>query len=232
MDLRNIKAITFDCYGTLIDWESGLTAVLQSILQAHNIHEDKDSLLERYARIEAAEEAGDYRNYKLILATVLKRLGGELRFSPTDDEYHQFSHSVGNWPAFADTAQALGQLKQRFRLVIISNVDDDLFARTNVHLGIEFGDIITAEQSGAYKPSEKMFSHALERIGLPVDEILHVAQSIYHDIVPAQKLGLKTVWINRRQGLSGFGATPAAVATPDFEFPDLKSLAALLADQS
>lgn len=231
MNLRNIKVITFDCYGTLIDWESGLAASLQSILSRHNIHEDKESLLERYARIEAAEQARDYRTYKRILAAVLNHLGSELRFTPTEDESQQFSLSVGDWPAFADTAPALRMLKQRFGLVIISNVDDDLFARTNVQLGIEFDDIITAEQVGAYKPSARMFSCALERIGLPVDEVLHVAQSIYHDIVPAQKLGLKTVWINRRHGLSGSGATPRAVAVPDHELPDLMSLEALLHDQ-
>ena len=130
-----------------------------------------------------------------------------------------------DWVPFSDTVNALKKLKAKFKLAILSNVDDDLFAISAKHLKVKFDYIITAEQIRSYKPSLNNFKFAIKKIGIPKDKILHIAQSLYHDIAPAKELGLSTIWINRRNGKEGFGATPPASAKPDMEFPDLKSLA-------
>jgi 2-haloacid dehalogenase len=136
-----------------------------------------------------------------------------------------FGDSVGDWPAFADSTDALRSLHKRFRLGVITNCDDDLFARSNERLGVDFDWVVTAQQAGSYKPDSHNFDVAFERLGLPRDRILHVAQSLFHDHVPAKRLGLSTVWINRRHDRPGSGATPPAEATPDLELPDMASLA-------
>jgi 2-haloacid dehalogenase len=129
-----------------------------------------------------------------------------------------------DWQPFPDTVEALQTLKERYKLAIISNVDDGLFALTACHLQVEFDWIITAEQAGTYKPSPNNFALALERIGMAPEKVVHVAESLFHDHVPAKKLGLSTVWVHRRANKGGFGATPPANAEPDLEVPDLKSL--------
>jgi 2-haloacid dehalogenase len=136
---------------------------------------------------------------------------------------------VGAWPAFSDSAAALAALHRRFRLGAITNCDDDLFAASNRRLGEPFDHVVTAEQVGSYKPDERNFEYAFEVLGVPRDRILHVAQSLYHDHVPAKRLGLTTVWVDRRGGRSGSGATPPAAATPDLVVPDMASLAAMAA---
>ena len=138
-----------------------------------------------------------------------------------------FSGSVGDWPAFPDSAAALAALKARFRLGVITNCDDDLFAHSNRRLGVEFDWVITAQQARGYKPNPANFVFAFERIDVPRERILHVAQSLFHDHVPAKALGMTTVWIDRRQGRDGFGATPPAEAVPDLVVPDMRSFAAL-----
>ena len=225
IDYRLIDALTFDCYGTLIDWETGLAEAFSPILAAHGVPMDQDDVLTRYARHEAAAESGRYQRYTAVLAAGLRGVATELGFSPTDDEVAAFSRSVEDWPAFPDSADALARLKQRFRLGVITNCDDDLFAASNRRLGVEFDWIVTAEQVAAYKPSEANFLVAFERIGLPRDRIVHVAQSLFHDHVPAQRLGLTTVWINRRHDRQGSGATPPAAASPDATYPDMAAFA-------
>jgi 2-haloacid dehalogenase len=160
-----------------------------------------------------------------VLAGCLRALGEELGFTPTDDEARTFGASVTEWPAFDDSPAALQQLKQRFKLAVITNCDDDLFAASNRRLGVEFDWIVTAEQARGYKPREANFTYAFERIDVPRERILHVAQSLFHDHVPAKALGMTTVWIDRRQGRAGGGATPPADATPDATFADLAGFA-------
>ena len=226
LDYASFDALTFDTYGTLIDGETGLVEAFRPILHAHAIDSTADDLLARYARHEAAAEAGPYRSYRDVLASGLHGVASELGFEPATAEVDAFGGSVIDWPAFPDSAAALARLKERFRVGVITNCDDDLFAGSNRRLGIEFDVIVTAQQVRAYKPAEAGFHEAFERLGLPRERILHVAQSLYHDHVTAQRLGLATVWIDRRQGRSGAGATPPAETTPDATFPDMASFAA------
>lgn len=227
LTLRDFDAMTFDCYGTLIDWESGLAQALQPILRAHDIHLSDDQALEAFAAAEAAAEQGIYAPYREVLAAALRAVGERLGFAPSAAEQQRFSDSVGDWPPFADSAEALARIKRRFRLGVITNCDDDLFARSSRRLGVAFDWVITAQQARSYKPALRNFELAFERIDVPRARILHVAQSLYHDHVPAKQVGLATVWVNRRHDKAGFGATPPAAAAPDLEVPDLHTLTEL-----
>jgi 2-haloacid dehalogenase len=227
VDFGRFDAVTFDCYGTLIDWEQGILNELQPVLAPRGIDVAEDELLRRYARHEAALEAGPYLPYRAVLAESLRRLCAELGFSPSDDEARDFAQSIVAWPAFRDTAPALQRLDERFRLGVITNCDRDLFALSSRRLGVTFDWIVTAEDARAYKPSHAPFELAFETIDVPRERILHAAQSLFHDHVPAQALGLTTVWVDRRLGRPGSGATPPASATADLTVPDLRSLAAV-----
>ena len=226
LDYGEFDALTFDCYGTLIDWETGLSDAFRPIMQVHDIDAGDDDVLARYARHEAAAEAGPYRSYRDVLAAGLHGVAAELGFEPTERETAAFSASVADWPAFSDSAEALARLRSRYRLGVITNCDDDLFAASSERLGVDFDWVVTAQQVGAYKPDERTFRVAFQRLGLPRERILHVAQSLFHDHAPAQRLGLRSVWIDRRHGRAGSGATPEASATPDATFPDMASFAA------
>jgi 2-haloacid dehalogenase len=227
LDFGRFDALTFDCYGTLIDWETGILRGLRRVLDPRGVAATDDELLEAYARAEADIEAGPYRRYRDVLAEALRRVARAQGVAPSDDEVSAFGGSVGDWPAFPDSAAALARLKARYRLGVITNCDDDLFALSNRRLGVEFDWIVTAQQVGSYKPNGRNFEVALERIGLPQDRILHVAQSLFHDHVPARRLGLATAWIDRRAGRTGFGATPPAEASPDLAVADMASFAEL-----
>ena len=227
LDFGRIEALTFDCYGTLIDWEAGILAGLRRVLAPHRVAATDDDLLESYAAAEADLEAGPYRSYREVLGESLRRVARGHGVEATTDEMGAFGGSVGNWPAFPDSPAALGRLKARFRLGVITNCDDDLFALSNRRLGVAFDWVVTAQQVGAYKPDRRNFEVALERLGLPRERVLHVAQSLFHDHVPAKALGLATAWIDRRRGRPGFGATPPADATPDLVAPDMATFAEL-----
>lgn len=227
IDFGNFDALTFDCYGTLIDWERGLLNALQPILAPQGIEAEEDDLLERFARHEAPLEAGEYLPYREILARSLRALCNDFGFVPSEEDVAEFSNSVGAWPAFPDSARALRRLAERFKLGVITNCDADLFARSNMRLGVTFDWIITAQQARSYKPSLSNFAVAFDTLQVPRERILHVAQSLYHDHAPAKQLGLTTVWINRRHGKPGHGATPAAEAAPDLTVPDMDTFAEL-----
>jgi 2-haloacid dehalogenase len=227
LDYGRFEALTFDCYGTLIDWEAGLAAAFRPILRDHGISIDDEDVLVRYAGYEAAAEAGPYLRYREVLATGLRGVAADFGFEPTAMEVERFAGSVVDWPAFPDSAAALSRLHDRFRLGVITNCDEDLFAASSVRLGVDFDWIVTAQQVGSYKPAEANFHTAFERLGLPRDRILHVAQSLFHDHVPAKRLGLSSVWIDRRHDRPGAGATPRVeAAAPDATFPDMASFAA------
>lgn len=207
-----IKALSFDCYGTLIDWESGILAALAP-WQAR-AGAEREALLAAFARHESTIEAEQPDLlYPQVLGKVMGGLGKEFDAEVSEAEARAFGASVGDWPAFPDTAAALASLKQRFQLVILSNVDRASFARSNTHLKVEFDLICTAEDIGSYKPARANFDYLLARLderGIAPGELLHVAQSLFHDHAPALAMGLQTAWIDRRAGKAGGGATLAA----------------------
>ena len=223
LDFDAFDALTFDCYGTLIDWEAGLLGAFAPVLVAHDVTIDDEALLVRYAAHEARLEAGPYLRYRDVLAEGLRGVGTELGFRPTDAEATAFGGSVVDWPAFPDSAAALARLTGRYRLGVLTNCDDDLFAASEERLGIRFDWIVTAEQVGSYKPSPANFERLLATVDVPSDRILHVAQSLYHDHAPAKRMGLTSVWIDRRHDRPGAGATPPAAATADATFPSMAS---------
>ena len=219
--------LTFDCYGTLIDWEAGILAALRAPVRAHGIEADDETLLADFGRHESAVEAGPYLAYRDVLGEVLGRLLGERGAEPTDAERAAFGGSVADWPAFPDSPAALARLHERFQLGVITNCDDDLFAASQARLGVTFDHLVTAQQARRYKPNPRGFELMFERVGLPPARILHVAQSLFHDHVPAKRLGLTTVWVDRRAGRAGSGATPPADAAFDLVVPDMATLASL-----
>jgi 2-haloacid dehalogenase len=225
-DFSRFAVFTFDCYGTLINWEAGLLAALRPILSAHGKNPDDATLLKLYGDFEQRAEQGEFHPYRQVLESVVRRFGAELGFVPTPEEAGSLPQSLPGWKPWPDTVRALQALKARFRLAILSNVDDDLFLATRPHLGVEFDEVITAQQAQAYKPSLKMFELALRRIDAPAHRVLHVGQSIYHDVIPAQALGLATVWVNRPSARPGAGAAKAANAKPDVTVTSLAELAA------
>lgn len=227
IEFDNYEVLTFDCYGTLIDWESGILAAIRPILSVHNVNLSNEQILEIFAELETEQEKGEYLKYKEVLTRVVQNLGERLGFAPDSAELDFLANSLKNWQPFTDTVEALKELKKKFKLAVISNIDDDLFAFSANKLDVKFDWVITAEQVKSYKPSLNNFKLAIEIIGLPSEKILHVAQSIYHDIIPAQSLGLSTVWVNRRGSKEGFGATPSASGQPDLEVPDLKTLVSM-----
>ncbi len=227
LDFSRFQCLTFDCYGTLVDWETGILEALRPILAAHRRQLSDEGILELYAALEAEIEAGEYRPYRAVLEEVVRRFGVRLAFSPTLEEAQSLPDWLRYWKPFPDTVAALRKLKTRYKLAIISNTDDDLFAQTAQRLEVPFDQVITAQQARSYKPSLHNFETAVARIGLPAERILHVAQSLFHDVVPAKRLGLTAVWVNRRAGKRGVGATPQVLVRPDLEVPDLATLAGI-----
>jgi 2-haloacid dehalogenase len=229
LDFSRFEILTFDCYGTLINWEDGILRCLHCILAAHGKGTDDVTILQLYGDFEAHAEQGAYRRYRDVLQSVVRQFGEQLGFAPTEAEVHSLPESLPNWKPWPDTVSALFELQNRFRLAVVSNTDDDLFAATQPQLGVEFDQVITAQQAHAYKPSLKIFELALNRVGVPAHRILHVGQSVYHDVLPAQSLGLATVWVNRPSARAGVGAVKAADAHPDLQVASLAELAAACA---
>lgn len=227
LDFDAFDVLTFDCYGTLIDWETGLLAALRGPLDRRDITASDEEVLGAFARHEAELEGGSYRTYREVLGGVLDALLGHFGAAPNAEERAAFGGSVADWPAFADSAAALATLHERFKLGVITNCDDDLFAASEARLGTRFDWVVTAQQAKRYKPNPRGFELMFERVGLPPARILHVAQSLFHDHVTAKRLGLSTVWVDRRMGREGGGATPPANATPNLIVPDMATLAAL-----
>ena len=226
-DLTRFQALTFDCYGTLIDWESGILGTLRPILAAHGRQVLDTEVLRVYSEIEPRIQAAVYQRYRAILGQVVEEMGQRFAFTPTMTEKQSLPESLQHWQPFPDTVEALRKLKQRYQLYIISNIDDDMIAASARHLQVPFDGIITAQQVGAYKPSLQNFEVALERIKLPKEKILHVAGSLFHDVVPTRQIGITNCWVNRRQGKPA-GASGTADIKPDLEVRDLAELAAMI----
>ncbi|MBT3170404.1 MAG: haloacid dehalogenase type II [Rhodospirillaceae bacterium] len=230
MRISDYSALTFDCYGTLIDWERGMLAGLAPWLQRAGVTADENELLVAYGRHETVVQTENPAlPYRDIVARVLGRLAGDFNAAASQDEMREFGNSVGLWPPFPDSVEAMAYLRRHFKLVAITNVDNRSFARTHLLLGEPFHAVVTAEDVGSYKPAHENFHYAFERLAemaVPRDKILHVAQSLYHDIAPARTLGLANVWVDRQTG-RGSGMTPPTDAAPDLRVATMEELAAL-----
>lgn len=233
MNLRDFRVLTFDCYGTLIDWETGILAVLRPWAAREGVAADDAALLAAFAEAEsAAQAARPGALYPDILRDTHARIAAKFGTAPDPAAAAALGDSVGDWPAFPDSPPALAQLKQWHKLVIVSNVNRDSFAKSRKKLGVEFDSVVTAEEVGAYKPDPLMFHRALEvaeSLGASPDKVLHVAQSLFHDHVPAKRSGLATVWVRRPSPRGKFGAArdPGESITPDWTVSSLAELVEL-----
>ena len=231
MKLTDFEALSFDCYGTLIDWEAGIADVLRPWSTAYGLDLSDEELLAEYSTHEAKAEVDHPSDlYPQILARSMHELGVDLGVPVSGSEAEALARSVPDWPAFPDSVGALQRLSQRFKLIILSNVDRASFAGSNQRLGVEFTSILTAQDIGSYKPAPRNFEALTAeamRLGVGPGKLLHVAQSLFHDHVPAKAAGLPTVWINRRHNRPGWGATPAPSSdiTPDWTFPSMAAFA-------
>jgi len=231
MRLGDFSVLTFDCYGTLIDWETGICAAVQPWLERAGASVTREQILAAFAKAEAPQQAAtpDLR-YPELLARVHLRMAEQLGVAPDAEAAAAFGRSIADWPAFRDSPEALAYLERHYRLVILSNVDRASFARSQEKLAIAFDAVYTAEDVGSYKPDPRNFEYLLARLGeqgIARSQILHTAESLYHDHMPAKRFGLATCWIHRRAGRSGHGATraPEAEVTPDFRFATLGEMA-------
>ncbi|MFD2237977.1 haloacid dehalogenase type II [Aureimonas populi] len=230
MRLSDYTTLTFDCYGTLIDWESGIVENLAPLLARLPQAPGRDAILQAHARHESAQQAATpTMPYTRLLATVYRRLAEEWGVPVSWEECKAYGASVGRWPAFPDSAEALGYLKRFYKLVILSNVDAESFAGSNERLGVAFDAVYTAEDIGSYKPSPRNFEYMLEKLrtlGVEKAQILHTAESMFHDHAPANAFGLASAWIYRRHGREGFGATmhPGDMPRYDIRFNSMAEL--------
>jgi len=227
MDFTSIRLITFDCYGTLIDWESGMLRAMRPLFAGVA----DETLLKLYSEIEPELQSGDYLPYRRVLAEAVREIGNRLSSPVSEIEAEAYAESLKQWQPFPDTVAALQSLATHCKLAIISNIDDDLFAATREHLKVDFEFVVTAQQVRSYKPSLNHFHEAIHRAGkagITQDQMLHAAESRHHDIAPANVLDLKNVWVNRRFGRQGSGATRPASAAPMLEVHSLAELAAAL----
>jgi len=215
--------ITFDCYGTLIDWESGITTAFIAEAARNGATLDRDAIFEAYMHVEPEVESGPFAGYREVLTQTAREVASRLGWSLDPSRAYFLADSLASWQPFADTLPALKRLASRYRLGILSNVDDDLIASTLQHFsGVHFDLVVTAQQVNSYKPAYAHFEVARRRLG--VARWLHAAQSYFHDVVPATTLGIPVAWINRHGE-----AAPLGGATPDREFDTLTELADWLA---
>lgn len=228
MAFASIRLVTFDCYGTLIDWESGMLAAMRPIFSRDGRTVPDPQLLEQYGEIEAELESGPYLAYRQVLSLAAQEMGRRLRVPISEQQGAAFAESLTRWQPFPDTVTALQSMAGKFRLGIISNVDDDLFAETRKKLGVDFDFVVTAQQVQSYKPSLRNFQEAMRRGCVETGQILHAGQSLYHDIAPANALGISNVWVNRPSVRPGSGAAKPAVAQPTYQVRSLAELAELL----
>ena len=231
MHLSDFNTLTFDCYGTLIDWESGISTAVRQWLAGKGPEKADDAILEAFANAESTQQRETPAMlYPQLLAKTLHRMAAVWGLTASNNEAAAFGNSVKDWPAFPDAAEALARLKRHYRLVILSNVDRASFQHSKAKLGDVFDAVYTAEDVGSYKPNPRNFTYMLEKeaaAGIPAAKILHTAQSLFHDHVQAKRQGLTSAWIDRRLDADGWGATmpPEAPVTPDFHFPTLEAMA-------
>ncbi|MCY4112314.1 MAG: HAD-IA family hydrolase [Chloroflexi bacterium] len=225
LDFDRFQWVSFDCYGTLIDWETGIAEAVAPVLASHGIRKSRAEVLALFADAEPRVQCAGYLEYRRVLRRVMALIGSDLGFQPTESELACLAETLPRWPVFPDTLDALRALQSRFKLAVISNVDDDLFAGTAEVLDIDFDAVVTAQQIRSYKPSLRNFHAAATRMAVTTDAWLHVAESLYHDIAPANRLGIASVWVNRA---NRGGGTRRVDAVPDLVAPDLATLARIM----
>ena len=222
MKLTDFKALTFDCYGTLIDWETGIINALNPLVSRLAIKPGRDEILQAHANHESAQQAlTPDMKYSDLLAIIFRRLGDQWNIDVSDEQCTIYGNSVKDWPAFIDSVKSLEYLQDYYKLIILSNVDTESFKASNARLQIEFDAIFTAQDIGSYKPSDNNFSHMLRELdilGIEKSDILHTAESMFHDHEPANRHGLASCWIYRRHNKQGFGATMIPDQMPHYDF--------------
>ena len=224
MDYRKIRLLSFDCYGTLIDWKESVLSILASYFRDTPLDFSREELFGAFLTADRRMISHTYLPYREILAEVMELMAEELRFSLDPASRYLLSERFAEWKPFPDTVKGLQKLKEKYQLAIISNVDDELFAISNRLLEVDFDFIVTAQQVGSYKPDRRNFQRAIEVFNIEKEEHLHAAQSVYHDIIPAKELGLNTIWVNRY----GEPERTDPKEFPDLEVPDLQSLVKIL----
>jgi 2-haloalkanoic acid dehalogenase type II len=231
MELKDFQVLTFDCYGTLIDWESGMINALKPLTDQLDHELERNTILEAHAQFESAQQAQTPgMAYHNILAIVYKRLAETWAIPASWNDCLHYGQSVKDWPAFPDSADALAYLKAHYKLVILSNIDNKSFAASNEKLGVTFDAIYTAQDIGSYKPADTNFDYMLknlQQMGFDKSHILHTAESMFHDHQPANRHGLASCWIYRRHAQAGFGATmnPGDLPAYNFRFNSMAEMA-------
>ena len=225
-DYSGIEWVSFDCYGTLVDWETGISSAAMDALDSCGIRKTSSEILQLFSDVEPlVQSSGEFKTYRAVLREVMGMIGERLGAQLAGEHINCLSASLTRWPVFPDAGPALQTLKQRYKLAIISNVDDDLFAGSARALGVEFDAVITSQQAQAYKPNLRSFELAEAAMGVERERWLHIGESRYHDIGPANRLGIRSVWVNRADR---GGGTRATDAVPDLVVPDLAALANIL----
>ena len=222
LDFDRFEWLSFDCYGTLVDWESGICTAVVRVLRSHGVRRSREEILALFSDIEPrVQNAEAYLTYRVVLRQVMAEMGSALGIRCSEPELDCLADSLGGWPVFPEVRKALQALKTRYKLAVISNVDDELFAGTAESLGIDFEAVVTAEQARSYKPDPRNFELASARMGVEKVTWLHVAESLFHDIGPANRLGIRSAWVNRK---GRGGGTRRTDAVPDLVVSDLAEL--------
>ena len=225
-DFSNIEWVSFDCYGTLVDWETGISAAVSKALEPYGIRKTNAELLALFSDVEpVVQGSGGFKEYRVVLREVMGMIGERVGVQFSDGQANSLADSLPDWPVFPDAAPALQTLKRRYKLAIISNVDDDLFAGSARALGVEFDAVITSQQAKAYKPNLRSFELASAEMALGQEQWLHVGESLFHDIGPANRMGIRSVWVSRPDR---GGGTRKTDAVPDLTAPDLAALAEIM----
>ena len=226
-DFSNIEWVSFDCYGTLVDWETGISDAVSEVLQPHGIRKATPEILELFSDVEpVVQSSGVFKEYRVVLREVMSMIGERVGIQLDEEGANSLADSLPHWPVFPDAGPALQALKQHCKLAIISNVDDDLFAGSARALGVGFDAVITSQQAKAYKPNSRSFELASARMAVDKEHWLHVGESLFHDIEPANRLGIRSVWVSRADR---GGGTRKTGAEPDLTVPDLATLAEIMA---
>ena len=226
LDFNRFQWLSFDCYGTLVDWETGISTAVAETLGAHGISKSRAEILQLFADAEPrAQSSPSYLEYRLVLREVMAIIGGDLGLRLSEAQAGCLVDTLPDWPVFPDVAAALSTMQARYKLAIISNVDDDLFAGAAEKLGIDFDAVVTSQQARSYKPNLRNFDLAAERMAVEKDGWLHIAESLYHDVGPANRLGIASVWVSRADR---GGGTRQTDAVPDLVVPDLATLAQMM----